>query len=402
MKGLCIPLLCLLPVLALAQSAEVAPDELDIQVMLDDPSATPFVGEMVMITIRGTYRRHITREKLVQPDLAGFNWSQLGADDWHEERLRGQKVKIFQRRMALYPTESGTLTIGPFRHKLTLTDQGDDWFDHQIQSDPIRIQVAPVPPEYERGWWFPVMRLRVSDEWSNAPDQLRPGEGVLRVIRIEALGATPEMIPPMPEMISPSAMIFPHPERRFVELTPAGPVTHAFWRWTVQPSNAVSTILEPLEVPYFDTSTRQAGLAVITPQRVAFSEDLARASVRSSIDTGSGSEVAASRLPGWPEALAAGLALALGLTFVLSERRFGGLAALKRFSLFDPLSRALARATRRGDAVAARRAATALLRRDGTTSARQKALDDLDRQIFAPKTVPVDLTGFRRRFRPSG
>ena len=85
---------------------------------------------MILVTIRGSYRRHITRERVEQPPLDGFSWSQLGPDRWYEERIRGRPVKMFERRMALYPERAGELTIGAFTHHLTLTDEGDEWFEH--------------------------------------------------------------------------------------------------------------------------------------------------------------------------------------------------------------------------------------------------------------------------------
>ena len=171
-------LVFLMPIAALAQSKIVRPDELGLTVELDHSEHRPFTREMILITIRGVYRRHITRETLRQPDLEGFSWAQLGADTWAEERIDGKQVKTFERRMAIYPDRPGRLTIGAFTHDLTLTDEGDDWFEHSISSDPLTIEVAAAPAW--DGWWFPVRSLRVSDNWSNPPALLTPGEGVLR------------------------------------------------------------------------------------------------------------------------------------------------------------------------------------------------------------------------------
>ena len=122
-------IMCLIwPMAAFAQSKTVLPSELELSVSIDDADAMPVVREMVLITIRGVFRRHITREMLIQPDLEGFSWAQLGPDHWTDERIDGQQVKVFERRMAIYPDRTGTLTIGAFTHRLTLTDEGDDWF----------------------------------------------------------------------------------------------------------------------------------------------------------------------------------------------------------------------------------------------------------------------------------
>lgn len=381
--------LILLPALALAQSREVRPEELTLSVSVDERESTPLTGEMVLITIRGVYRRHITRETLRQPDLDGFSWSQLGPDSWTEERIDGKKVKILTRRMALYPDRAGMLTIGAFTHDLTLTDEGDDWFDHQIQSEPITVEVEAAPAT--EGWWFPVRRLQISDQWSNAPDQLKAGDGVLRVIRLEALGATPEMIPPMPELTSPSAMIFPHPEKRLVELTPEGPVTYAFWRWTIRPTNEVSAIVEPLTFDYYDTVHRQARSVTISPQRIAYGDLTPEFQA-------SAAPVTPAALPGWPVGLVAALVFLSGLVFGTRGWRLEGLPALYRLPGFDPLARQLRYAARAGDGHSIRRTAAELLRRDGPNPAREALLGELDRSLFAPTASSPDMSGFARRF----
>ncbi len=393
MRWLCAAILSLWPLCLAAQSTEVFPGQLKLSVHVEDTGHVPLAGEMVMITIRGVYRRHITREKLLQPDLAGFSWSQLGQDNWFDERIDGESVKVMERRMALYPDRAGELSIGAFTHQLTLTDEGDDWFDYQIQSDPVSITVDPAPAV--DGWWFPTRRLRVSDQWSNAPDQLAPGEGVLRVVRIEALGVTPEMIPPMPELTSPSGMIFPHPEKRLVELTPEGPLTYAFWRWTIRPTNATSAIVEPLEFSYFDTFTRDHRTVTISPQRVAYGQ-----AVPPTPGPGGDDPVPppAARLPGWPEAVLAAIIFAGGLGLALSGWQLTGWRALQRFGPFDPMVQGLHRAARAGRPHDVRRWASGMARRDGLTEHRRDLLAALDQAIYSRAAADPDLAAFAREF----
>lgn len=385
---LCLALL-LWPLTLGAQTRTVVPGELTLWIEVEETAHAPLAREMVLITIKGIYRRHITRENLVQPDLDGFSWTQLGNDDWREERLNGQKVKTFTRRMAVFPNRAGPLTIGGFTHVLTLTDEDDDWFEHAVVSPPITIDVAPAPPD--QAWWFPVKTLRVSDQWSNAPDQLAPGEGVLRVIRIEALGVTPEMIPPMPELTSPSAMIFAHPEKRFVELSPEGPQSYAFWRWTIRPSNDTSTVVEPISFDYFDTVGRTEQTVTISAQRVAYGSAVPHAITAQF-------QPPVARLPGWPMAL---LAAAVGVAGVLGTtwgRHMQGVAALQRFVPFDPLARQMRRAARQQQATGVRRAAAAMLLRDGPSKQRSHLLHQLDQSVFSPQAAPPELMTFVRAY----
>ena len=385
-------IMCLIwPMAAFAQSKTVLPSELELSVSIDDADAMPVAREMVLITIRGVFRRHITREMLIQPDLEGFSWAQLGPDHWTDERIDGQQVKVFERRMAIYPDRTGTLTIGAFTHRLTLTDEGDDWFEHDIHSEPISLTVSEAPAH--DGWWFPVRSLKIADDWSNAPDQLTPGEGVLRVVRIEALGVTPEMIPPMPELKSPSAMIFPHPEKRLVELTAEGPVTYAFWRWTIRPSNDTSTIVEPLRFSYFDTIYRDLREVTISAQRVAYGSVTGPAPRAAVSGVG-----VPSRLPGWPVALIASVVLVVGTVVGLGGRSIIGVQALHRFAVFDPLARRMWRSARVQDFAAMRRASADMMRRDGPSKERAALLDDLDQSVFDPHPTAFNLKDYVTRF----
>lgn len=379
-----------LPMAAGAQSRTVDPDDLTLTVTLETLPATPFQQEMVLLTIHGVYKRHVTREALEQPDLAGFNWMQLGQDHWFESMVDGKTVKNMRRRMALFPDAAGRLVIGPFRHHLTLLDETNAWFEHTIASEPVVLDVDPAPQV--EGWWFPVRRLEVSDDWSNAPDQLDPGGGVLRVVRVSALGASPDMLPPMPELTSPSALIFAHPEKRLVDLTPQGPVAIAYWRWTVAPTNGRSAILEPIEFPYFDTVTRQMRKVVITPQRVAYGE--------------------ATLPPPAPEPPprrsslgAAGLgAIGLGGFLAALALLWRGQGRLSLAPLRAALDRRRAlwrldRAAWRGDIAGLRRSARDLDRKLPPDPARRALLDALDRAIFGAAEPAVDTRQFRRRFR---
>jgi len=389
MKWIICLVLTVLPAFVVAQSLTVLPEDVSLRVEVEETIDMPVEREMIIIRILGTYNRHITLESLQQPDLQGFNWSQLGPDRWWEERIEGRLMKRFERKMALYPDTPGKLTIGTFTHNLTLTDEGDDWFDYQVLSDPVSIEVAPAPAGED--WWFPVRRLRISDKWSNTPDQLVPGEGVLRIVQIEALGVTPEMIPPMPELTSPSAMIFAHPEKRLVELSPQGPVTRAFWRWTIRPTNDTSAIVEPISFTYFDTTERAHREVVISAQRIAYNAGptpQARSEVVVIPPSG--------RLPGLGVMALGLIVLAGGVLWGVWGRQFDALRAMQRFAIFDPLRRQLRRAVRAGDARAARRAAAAILKRDGTERVSVGSLRQLDRQIFAPGAAQFDLHAFLR------
>lgn len=374
---------------AAAQTLEVDPDDLTLTVTAETLAATPFRREMILLTIHGIYKRHITLEKLEQPDFGEFNWMQLGQDHWFESMLDGRPVKNMRRRMAIFPEGTGLLRIGSFQHNLTLLDEDNKWFEHTVLSPPIEIDVVPEPQGGD--WWFPVRRLKVSDDWSNAPDQLEHGAGVLRVIRISALGASPDMIPPMPELKSPSALIFAHPEKRLVNLTPYGPEAIAFWRWTVTPANGRSAILEPIEFTYFDTVERKQRSVVISAQRVAFWDAVP------SLPTAVQEPQKKTRLR--PEILAGVALLALiAAFFALSRGQVGSLAPYRNWLTRQRLLRRFKRAAQLQDASMLRRAAHQVNGLYEPSQVRETLLHDLDRALFHPDGANFEAAAFRRNF----
>ncbi len=374
---------------AAAQTRAVDPSDLILTVTLENLNTSPYQHEMVLLTIHGVYRRHITRENLKQPDFSGINWMQLGSDHWYESTVNGVKVKNFSRRMALFPEKTGRLKVGPFIHRLTLLDENNNWFEHDVRSEPIELEVLQAPQTAD--WWFPVRGLTVSDRWSNAPDQLVQGAGVLRIITVTAIGIGPDMIPPMPDLRSPSAHIFPHPEKRLVELSPQGPVSRSFWRWTIKPGNGTSTILEPVEFSYFDTVSRELRLVTISPQRVAY----ARAE-QQAVSGPAASPPAELH----PRLLILFLmAAAIGGTGLL----FGRSRTVTLDLFIDRLrryrqKRALKRAAVSSDLLAMRRAAHVLNAGAKPDPDRTQLLEFLDRQIYSAQQKTFDFKGFYRKF----
>ncbi len=377
------------PVSAFAQQT-VAPDALKLTVTLEETQAVPFQNEMVLLTIHGIYRRHITLEKLEQPDLKGFNWMQLGEDHWFESVVDGKTVKNMRRRMALFPEAPGKLEIGPFIHHLTLLDEDSKWFEHDIRSEPLTLEVKPAPETGD--WWFPVRRLEITDRWSNAPDQLGKGEGVLRIITVSALGASPDMIPPMPELKSPSALVFAHPEKRLVDLSPDGPVSIAFWRWTIKPRKPPSAILEPIAFSYFDTVNRKRQRAVISAQKVAISpaEMPAPLSIEARAEP--------SELQVWWIVAALIAGSAIGVFATGAQGRLFSFQAWGRRARLALLKHRIRISAQRRDLSRLRRACHALNRMLGEKPERCQLLAELDHLLFGRNPDNADLARFSRTF----
>lgn len=361
-------------------------NDVTLEIEVEETSHTPFAEEMVMLTIRGAYRLPITLEKLHQPELEGLGWMQLGEDRWFRTDVRGKSVLNLERRMALFPERAGRIEIPPFTHELQLLSRNGRRFSHSARSNAVHLDVAS-PPEAE-GWWFPLRHIEISDNWSNPPERLAAGQGVLRVVVVEAHGTQPERLPPMPDLTGAGAHIFPHPERRIVTLGPDGPITRAFWRWTVRPMEDSAGYLNPMKVHYFDARVRKHREISLSAQRVAYA-DGPQAVTESAkhASAGNGGEGGmALRLPAVPMPPLWSLVLAglgVGLAAMLGSRSAGRIdwSALRRLQIGLASDRVrLGRAARAGDGAGLWRVARRML----AGRPAPPELRALERVLFAP------------------
>ncbi|NDV85354.1 hypothetical protein GTW51_01420 [Aurantimonas aggregata] len=373
-----------------AAAPEITSRDARLTVEIDPLPATPFEGEMILITVRGLYDVTIGLERLEQPDLRNFGWVQLGRDSWTTQRIEGRQLTVFERRMALYPEAAGALTIAPFIHHLTLVAGNSERFVHDVVSPPVTVAVEPRPAD-AGAWWLPARSLTYSDEWDRDPAMLGNGETATRTVRIEATGLPANALPPPPKMLAPWLISFVAPEQRSVELTEDGPVSTVVWQWRMRPVGSEPGRLEAFHIPWFDTSTRQMRDIVLNSQRIAFAAM---------------AEPPAGGMAGFFTANAALLAgagsfLAV-LALLLPGRRLRSraeLAGLARRIMPDRDALALRRAARRGDMPATRLAARGLVAHSAGArlATRREALSALDRHLYGRfPTTGFDLQAFVR------
>jgi len=104
----------------------------------------PFVGQKVVFTFR-LFRDQTVglrgSPRYVEPPFTGF-WNRYQPEQTHLVVPRGEQVlDVAELRTILFPTAAGRVTIGP----ATLTLRGFFQADSQLQSEPITLDVRPLP-----------------------------------------------------------------------------------------------------------------------------------------------------------------------------------------------------------------------------------------------------------------
>jgi hypothetical protein len=363
-----------------------------VEAVVEPSAATIYTGEMLLLRVHTTlFGKTVALEELKQPALQNFAWIQLSPDRWSATEIDGVQALRFDRVLALFPTISGSLTIDPFVHHLTLTDADNIRRTADLQSTSVAVDVQPsaaAPGGQGAGdsWWLPARSFNITDKWEGDPDRIPTGETTRRTVIIEALGLTAERLPPPPKLRSPGVITFARPVERKTLLSSAGPVARAVYSWDVRPASQEAATLQTLHISWFDTASRRMREATLQARRIAF----ARPQTDSSL--------ASAHTPGflvhsaWYLSALGGFVI--GLVIVLIDRKQG--RELGRRSTFAKLQAwrqlgPLRRAARLGDAYRFRVAVCELARRDPrrsrvwlATRSVRIGLTALDSHLFGP------------------
>ncbi len=348
------------------------------------PDMRPVVGEMIPVTIRGEYTGAISLSSITFPDSPAYDWIQVARDRWAQERVEGRLVGVFERRIAVFPRVSGSLTIGPVTHHLTKAE-GMTRPTFDVVAGAVTLTVAPYPGA---GRPLAARHFTVQDEFSKDPAELREGETLTRRITLTAEGTMAHLLPARPEIREPWLISFTAPEIRETRLTAEGPVAVAIWEWSMRPHTGEVGSLMPIQFPWFNTLIREMRGAVTLPVQIGLG--------------GFGDNMAGAAAPPARFGLNAGLALAggliLALLVALPGQRAGGWRQARRglkARLPNPNLRALKAAAAGGDLAALRHAARdyAAHERAFGRAVDEGALADLDRAIYGPQAGGAQSAG---------
>ncbi|HVI29236.1 hypothetical protein [Hansschlegelia sp.] len=359
-------------------------DDVKLEVLPETHGVDPYPNELILVRIRGTYRPKIKIQHLLQPSLTDFGWMHLTKDKAFETTFGGFSANGYERVIAVFAEKSGPLTIGSFTHKLSVVD-GVGSRELEVKSAPVTINIAKWTgaggPSDPNVWWLPASEVRVTDEWASDPNHVPRGETTRRTVTIEAVGVTAEQLPPPPVMRSPGVISFRGPTERDTKITENGPIARAVYRWDMRPTTAAPAIVEPVQIPWFDTVSRTMRTATIPAQRMAWAAAASSAAA-----------AAEPERPAMAATLAAGvIAFIAGAALLLA----GG----SRRSLWAGLPpRALWKlkaAARRADAAETRAAISELARAEPERSAAwsgrsdvRAAIAELDRHLYDNKAAP--------------
>ena len=190
------------------------PGEADIFVTTEVDHATSYVQAQVLYTVK-VYRAVATRQpRLSEPSMGGVEVliESAGEERTYESILGGKAYNVVERIYALFPQESGSISIAPARFEARVLRDGRITGRKIYESEAIDVKVNPIPPppdDFPEAVWFPAKSVSITEDWSRDQSGLLAGEPITRHITVTALGQLSTQIPVIEPGVPDALKLYP-------------------------------------------------------------------------------------------------------------------------------------------------------------------------------------------------
>ena len=141
-------------------------EDIFVEVMVD--SNNPYVQSEVVYTVRLFLAVSTSNASLSEPGVSGTSAviERLGEDSNFQTNRGGERYNVVERRYAIYPQISGSMTIEPVMFQGQINRSAFSLFDPFgpqpktiiERSVPITLEVKTVPDKFPGGYWIPARR----------------------------------------------------------------------------------------------------------------------------------------------------------------------------------------------------------------------------------------------------
>lgn len=268
------------------QSSNAAPagdDDLFLEVEVS--TENPYVQSQVLYTLRFYRRVSIAQARLSEPELPNAVIEKLGEDSNYTTQLGGVGYQVTERKYAIFPQQSGTMTIAPLQLDAEVVMVGQPRFNgffnrqstqlKRIVSKTITLNVQPIPETFTGGHWLAAETLSLSQEWSGDVSRMKVGEPITRTLRIAASGTTVGQLPELHKTLS-NADLKTYPDQPALneEKKPDGLMAVREEKIAIIPGKAGQYKLPAIEIPWFNIRTGRNEIAKI-PETIVIAEGAA-------------------------------------------------------------------------------------------------------------------------------
>jgi len=166
---------------------------------------TAYVQQQIIYSVRFFRAVNINTASMSEPSIkdAEVVIEKLGDDSSYETYRNGRRYVVIERKYALFPQQSGNITIEPITLDAQMVVTAANAFDpfgqnsttKRLKSDSISLNIKPIPANIHSNAWLPASDLKITENWSQKPPTFIVGEPITRTLTLKAEGLTAAQLP---------------------------------------------------------------------------------------------------------------------------------------------------------------------------------------------------------------
>jgi BatD DUF11 like domain len=250
----------------------------DIFVEVTVESNKPYVQSEVVYTVRLFLAVSTSNASLSEPGVSGASAviERLGEDRNFQTNRGGKRYNVVERRYAIYPQVSGSMTIEPVMFQGQINRSAFSLFDPFgpqpltiiERSVPITLEVQSVSDKFPGGYWIPAKNLSLSESWSQDPPQFQVGEPLTRTLTLVAEGQTASQLLELPEWVPDAFKQYPDQPVLHDDKSDKGITASRQEKVAIIPNRSGDYVLPEISVPWWNTRTNKLEYARIPERKI--------------------------------------------------------------------------------------------------------------------------------------
>ncbi|MCP3672808.1 MAG: protein BatD [Gammaproteobacteria bacterium] len=243
------------------------------------------VQQEMIYTVRLLVGVRLGNASLSEPRVTGTDAvvEKLGEDARYTTNRNGKRYTVIERRYAIFPQQSGKLTIDPIlfegvvggrsRPPLGMLDDGffgrrQNGTIKRLRSKPVQLVVDPVPKDTKVQPWLPARNLRLVDSWSADIPKLEVGEPTTRTMMLMADGLLATQLPEFAMPVPTGFKQYPDKPELKSNTDGSGVTGTRQAKSAIVPTKAGTFTIPGIKIPWWNTEMQRREVVEIPPRQV--------------------------------------------------------------------------------------------------------------------------------------